>query len=104
MRENDDNFYKAFDDPRKISVSTLVAAEKCALTATNYFINYFSSWYRLKVVAAGLLRCKAYLMNRVREVDTEKYAERPISVEELKCAETAVIAYVQRQAFPECFF
>ena len=104
MTKNDDNSYKAFDVPRKVSVSMLVTAEKCALAATDYFINYFSSWYRLKVAAAGLLRCKTYLLNRVRGVDTEKYAEGSVSVEELKCAEMALVAYVQRQAFPEWFF
>ena len=102
IRKSDDNSYKAFDVNRKGSVSMLVAIEKFKPTPMAYFINYFSSWYRLRVAAAGLLRFKAYLLSCIRGVGSEKLYYGVIAVDELQYAEKELVKYCMAiiEAFP----
>ena len=51
--------------------------------------NLFSSWYRLKLSIAWILRCKKYL----QKVNT---VNGPITVEELNVAEKEIIVLVQK--------
>ena len=62
-------------------------------------ISYFSSFHRLKLATAWLLRIKAHLKCRVRgeEVTT---CGTPISCHELDNAERELVKYQQAQSFP----
>ena len=105
LGEPDNGSYKAFDLKTKVAVAMLGVTEWSIVAPMDAFINYFFSWYRLKVVTAVLLQFKTYLMNRMRGEDTEKHMPiaRFISVEELQIAEKELIKYVQRKGFPEWF-
>ena len=50
MRKSDENSCKAFDVPRNNTptVSMMVTVEKFKPTPMEYFVNYWSSWYRLR--------------------------------------------------------
>ena len=57
--------------------------------------------YKLKRVSALVLRYKTILLCRIRK---QKAAfPKNVSVEELQCAETSIIVYLQRQHFPMLF-
>ena len=60
----------------------------------NLFTRY-SSWYHLKKAVVWILRAKDMLRQRITT-----HSGKPMSVEELERAETAIISYVQRTAFP----
>ena len=105
MRKSDENSCKAFDVPRNNAptLSMMVTVEKFKPTPMEYFVNYWSSWYRLRVAASGLLRFKSFLLSRIKGVGLEKLICGPITVEELQCAEKELLKYVQHCSFPEWF-
>jgi transposase InsO family protein len=93
------------DDPevKQCKQANLIqAAEEDILTK---MFKRFSSWERLRVAVAWLLRYKNFLVKayrlRHRKVNNAN-AERSgaVTVQELKDAEMEIIKYVQRQSFP----
>ena len=57
---------------------------------------YFSCWIRLKSAIAWILR----LLDRLKDVNAVKTL-KPLTVEEMKSAEIAILKIYQRDAFPE---
>ncbi|XP_072768487.1 uncharacterized protein [Nerophis lumbriciformis] len=61
------------DDPEIKPGITVNAIVKSQLNPTNYFIHYFSSWMRLKIAIAWLLKVKIALLQltrKIKEVET----------------------------------
>ena len=57
-------------------------------------IEYHSSWWKLKKCVAWFMKYKSWLLKRPNGL------RKPLIVSELKNAERAVLAYVQRSSFP----
>ena len=71
-------------------------------------IEYYSSWRKLKLSVAWLIRYKRYLMSKVAQSkhSTSGVAEKVnmtgfLKVGELKEAENEILKYVQRKEFPD---
>jgi hypothetical protein len=97
------------DDPevKKEAISLAVSSSHEYDLLTNIF-NRFSSWNRLQKFVAWMMRYKARLREACKrrrlartpivqgELETE-----PISIDEMKAAENAIVKYVQKQGFQE---
>ena len=94
------NIYAEFDLPQRKSVSLLVKESDCEVDGTDKLISHYSSWYKLTLSTAWLLRLKEYLRKRIKGEDIHPL-ERRIDVSELQQAELMLVSYVQRQEFPE---
>jgi len=90
------NCYTRFDLKRPAVVG-LVSSDNGEFEVDR-LINYFSSYYRLKLACAWMLRYKRFLQNRLNSVKLEKSR---ITVTELHDAENALIKYVQHNYFQE---
>ena len=66
------------------------------------YLSSFSSWFKLKRAVAWLLRFRQYLLTRKRSPqEVNGLKKSPLTVSELKHAEKSVIAFVQRECFPD---
>ena len=98
----DDNFYKVYNLEKKGSVSMPIDVITPGLpSACDKLIAHFSSFYRLKVATAWLLRSKAYLLNRVRGLESCVNFGSPIISDELEVAAAELVKYMQRRSFSE---
>jgi len=69
----------------------------------NSMFNRYSSWHRLKIAIAWLLRYKRFLVNNYRQRSIETTSELingAITTQELTTAKHEIIRYTQRQSFP----
>ena len=93
----DDNFYKVYDLEKKGFVLILIDVTTPGLpSACDKLIAHFSSFYRLKVATAWLLRSKAYLLNRVGGLESRVNFGSPITSDELEVAVAELVKYMQR--------
>ncbi|KAL7875058.1 hypothetical protein SRHO_G00060280 [Serrasalmus rhombeus] len=76
---------------KKSSQTYTVSSKVTTHSATDSFIQKYSSWYKLKRAVALILRAKDILLKKT----TTKLCE-PISLNDLKRAEISIIDYVQR--------
>ena len=72
-------------------------------SACDKLVAHFSSFYRLKVATTWLLRFKAYLLNRVRGLESCVNFGSPITFDELEVAAAELVKYMQRRSFSEWF-
>ena len=63
--------------------------------------SYYSSWYRLIRAVAWILRLKRRLRGIKNQPDAAQQTGRALTVSELREAESAVVAALQKSAFPE---
>ena len=85
------SIYKAYDLVSPVKSFVSVAEE---LTGIDRLRAYFSSWHKLKISTAWMLRFKSYLLSRMRR----NYREPPageISVQELDLAESKLTKFEQ---------
>lgn len=102
VKQNDDDCYRVFDRSNT-QVSLFVKTPAQVTCATDSFINYFSSFYRLKLAAAHFLRYKSFLLGRAKGIASCKDFSKNVSTEELQQAELELVKYVQQSCFPEWF-
>ena len=65
-------------------------------------IEFFSSFYRLKLAVAWLLRVKLCMRERLKCSESVLNMSA-VSVSELNDAETSLLKYVQRTCFLKCY-
>ena len=92
--------YAEFDLQQRKNVFLVVS--ESIVNATDRLIAYHSSWYKLTLSTAWLLRYKQYLKRRVKGNDVSS-AGQQIDVLEIQQTALALIKYVQCQEFPEWF-
>ena len=68
----------------------------------DYFICYFSCLYKLKKATAWIIRCRDFLLSKVRQLSAHFNLSR-LTVDELKSAELFLIKFVQQQHFSDIF-
>ena len=90
------SIYKAYDLISQVK-SFVSAAEE--LTGVDRLMAYFSSWHKLKISTAWMLRFKSYLLSRMRYNNREPPAGE-ISIQELDLAESELIKFEQTRRFP----
>ena len=96
----DEELVHSFDLPTKGKVSMLVNDNECC--GTDRLIEFFSSFYRLKLVVAWLLRVKLCMRERLKCSESVLNMSA-VSVSELNDAETSLLKYVQRTCFSKCY-
>ena len=78
-----------FESELEIKHSSNTFAAKEERDPTNYLLNYFSSWYKLRKAVVYFRRFQRYLMNK-------KIEPQPVTVKEMKEVENAIIKHVQK--------
>ena len=96
----DEELVHRFDLPTKGKVSMLVNDNECC--GTDRLIEFFSSFYRLKLAVAWLLRVKLCMRERLKCSESVLNMSA-VSVSELNDAETSLLKYVQRTCFSKCY-
>ncbi|XP_070548346.1 uncharacterized protein [Ptychodera flava] len=82
----------------KVTVSTTsVNAEE----TVQKLIHYYSSWYKLKKAVAWIRKVGDTLLRRAKNKSCSVDGPHEITVEDMKAAETAIIKFVQKKAFPK---
>ncbi|XP_070535085.1 uncharacterized protein [Ptychodera flava] len=82
----------------RVTVSTTsVNAEE----TVQKLIHYYSSWYKLKKAVAWIRKVGDTLLRRAKNKSCSVDGPHEITVEDMKAAETAIIKFVQKKAFPK---
>ena len=94
------------DDPEVKRNEVFLTTSSNQVDPLKEMFERFSSWVRLKKITAWILRFKNNLRKRVlqrKQNEAMEYSTtvKPVSVVELKIAETAIVNYVQQQSFQE---
>ena len=95
-----EEIFQTFNLPGKCDVSLFACVVEGG--GMDRLIGYFSSFYRLKVAVAWLLRVKACLCERLR-CSNALLSLTSIAVPELKDAEINIIRYVQQLCFADSY-
>ena len=88
---------------KRTVMSTIVKEDRDPLLV---LFSYYSSWYRLRRAVVWILRVKNMLRDLAKSktngggVPERKLCDTPIAFTDLQEAESAVLSYVQRLAFP----
>ena len=90
------SIYKAYDLVSQVK-SFVSAAEE--LMGVDRLMVYFSSWHKLKISTAWMLRFKSYLLSRMRH-NNRKPPAGEISDQELDLAESELIKFEQTRRLP----
>ena len=87
------------DDPevkREKTSKKFLSANENEIPPTTRLLEKYSSWYKVQRIVAYMLRLKEFLKKKSKQQDIPEQ-NAVISVDEMKQAELAIIAYVQRQ-------
>ncbi|VDP93675.1 unnamed protein product, partial [Echinostoma caproni] len=74
-----------------------------AIHPLDKLISYYSSWTKLKRASAWLLRFQRFILLKTDISNTKTLLYGSLNIRELEVAESALLRYVQRQAFSDIF-
>ncbi|XP_038073422.1 uncharacterized protein LOC119741653 [Patiria miniata] len=95
--EENDNCEVA-DGASQVNINVVMTSNETS--AIDQLIHHYSDWTKLKRAIAWWLRLKTMLQHRKTNCNKKPLQNKPLTVEEMQCAEKAILKYVQGCAFP----
>ncbi|VDP93479.1 unnamed protein product [Echinostoma caproni] len=84
-------------------IQATVMTTTSAIHPLDKLISYYSSWKKLKRACAWLLRFQRFILLKTDISNTKTLLYGSLNIRELEVAESALLRYVQRQAFSDIF-